>query len=107
MIDGRRQTSDGQTSDLRTFRVKPRPSFAARRHHFSPRRGAFRGTIFRTSYGVIVLLWFVVPPLAGWQRNWIRREPKATENPVTCFPVEEGGAAGTKGGSERSELSAA
>ena len=25
----------------------------------------------------------------GWQRNWIRREAKQPENPVTCFPAGE------------------
>ena len=30
----------------------------------------------------------LLPP-PGWQGNWIRREPQATENPVTRFPVWE------------------
>jgi len=39
----------------------------------------------------------IVPLLAGWQGNWIRRELPATENPVTRFPLGKGGAEGTKG----------
>ena len=33
-----------------------------------------------------------------WQGNWIRKEPQATENPVTCFPPGKVVAPATKGG---------
>ena len=42
-----------------------------------------------------------MPTPAGWQRNCICRGAWRPENPVTCFPLGKGGAAGTKGGSRR------